>query len=54
MSQPAAAGADTGTSKMVTTLEAVLIKADGSRVDYGVIASSDQERVPLTPRPEGA
>lgn len=38
---------------VVTTLEAVVIRADGSRVDLGVIASSDPERAPLTPRPEG-
>jgi predicted aspartyl protease len=35
---------------MVTTVEAVLIKADGRRVDYGVIASSDPDRIPITPR----
>lgn len=34
----------------VTTVEAVVIKADGTRVDYGVVASSDPERVPITPR----
>jgi hypothetical protein len=39
-------------SKKVITVEAVVTKADGSRVDYGVIATSDPERVPPTPRPE--
>jgi hypothetical protein len=37
---------------MVATVEAVVIKADGRRVDLGVIASSDPERVPIAPRPE--
>jgi predicted aspartyl protease len=35
-------------SKVVTTVEAVVIKADGRRVDYGVIASSNVERVPVS------
>jgi hypothetical protein len=43
-----------GASEMVTTLEAVVIKKDGTRVDYGVIASSNPEKVPLSPRPEEA
>jgi hypothetical protein len=34
----------------VVTVEAVVIKADGRRVDYGTIASSDPERVPVSPR----
>lgn len=38
---------------MVTTVEAVLIKADGRRIDLGVVASSNPERVPVTPRREG-
>jgi predicted thioesterase len=42
-------GASTGS---VVTVEAVVIKADGRRVDYGTIASSDPERVPVSPRPE--
>lgn len=37
---------------MVTSVEAVLIKADGRRIDLGTIASSDPERVPVTLRPE--
>jgi hypothetical protein len=44
----------TAASEMVTTLEAVVIKKDGTRVDYGVIASSNPEKVPLSPRPEEA
>jgi len=36
----------------VVTVEAVVNKAGGRRVDYGVIASSDPERVPVSPRPE--
>jgi hypothetical protein len=46
-----AAAAEEGV--MVTTVEAVLTRADGSRVDLGVIASSDPERIPVTPRREG-
>jgi predicted thioesterase len=42
-------GAPTGT---VVTVEAVVTKADGRRVDYGVVASSDPERAPISPRPE--
>jgi len=44
-------GAPSGT---VVSLEATIIKADGRRVELGTIASSDPERVPLTPRPEEA
>jgi len=44
-------GASSGT---VVSLEATIIKADGRRVELGTIASSDPERVPLTPRPEEA
>lgn len=46
------AGVGVAPAGMVTTVEAVVIKADGRRVDYGVVASSDEERVPLSPRPE--
>jgi predicted thioesterase len=46
------AGVHSASGGMVTTVEAVVIKADGRRVDYGVIATSDAERVPLSPRPE--
>jgi hypothetical protein len=44
---------DAAQSKMVTTVEAVVIRKDGTRVDLGVIASSDPERIPVSPRPEG-
>jgi predicted thioesterase len=37
---------------VISTVEAVVIKADGRRVDHGVIASSAPERVPLSERPE--
>jgi hypothetical protein len=40
-------------SEAVATVEAVVIRKDGTRVDYGVIASSNPERIPLSPRPEG-
>jgi hypothetical protein len=46
------AGVSTASGAMITTLEAVVIKANGRRVDYGVIATSDAERVPLSSRPE--
>jgi hypothetical protein len=39
-------------SERVTTLEAVVIRKDGTRVDYGVIASSNPDRIPVSPRPE--
>jgi predicted thioesterase len=42
-------GAPTGT---VVIVEAVVTKSDGRRVDYGVIATSDPEHAPLSPRPE--
>lgn len=48
------AGTITAPAGMITTLEAVVIKADGTRVDLGTIASSDPERAPVTPRPEGS
>jgi hypothetical protein len=40
-------GAATGT---VVTLHAEIIRADGTRHDLGVIASSDPARAPITPR----
>lgn len=46
------AGVVAASGGMVTTVEAVVIKADGRRVDHGVIATSDPDRVPLSPRPE--
>lgn len=46
------AGAIAAPAGMVTTVEAVVIKSDGRRIDYGVVATSDPERVPLSSRPE--
>lgn len=48
------AGAITAPAGVITTLEAVVIKADGRRIDYGVIATSDPERAPLSERPKEA
>lgn len=45
---------DAAQPEMVSTLEAVVIRRDGTRVDYGVIASSNPERIPISPRPEEA
>jgi hypothetical protein len=50
-SREMAAAAEEGV--MVTTVEAVLTRADGSRVDLGVVASSHPERIPVTARREG-
>lgn len=50
--EPQIVGPGVAPAGMVTSVEAVLIKADGRRIDYGTIASSDPERVPVTPRPE--
>jgi hypothetical protein len=47
------AGVNVAPAGTVTTVEAVVVKADGSRVDYGVIASSHPDYVPLSARPEG-
>lgn len=46
------AGVHPAPNGMVTTVEAVVFKADGRQIDYGVIATSDAERVPLSPRLE--
>lgn len=44
---------DAAQPEMVTTVEAVVIRRDGTRVPLGVIASSNPERIPVSPRPEG-
>lgn len=38
----------------IITLEATVIRADGTREELGVIASSDPDRIPLTPRKEAS
>jgi hypothetical protein len=41
-------------SGQVVTLEATILRADGTVVPLGVIASSDPEIVPVTPREDAS
>jgi hypothetical protein len=46
------AGVNAAPASPLTTVEAVVVKADGRRIDYGVIATSHPDQVPLSTRPE--